>query len=77
MSSVEELISKAYSEGTNTGEIALSEFILNVYKDDISNKLKRFLEKVNSIGYENASKTIGRPAEDIALEVENIFKARL
>lgn len=75
--SIEELIHKAHEQGANAGQIALGEYILNRYGNDLPKKLEEFLGFLVQTCYEDVAKAQDKPSEDVALEVHEIMKKRL
>jgi uncharacterized protein YdbL (DUF1318 family) len=73
----EELVSMAHSQGTSGGQIALGEFILKKYSDQMTPALKEFIEKVISAEYEKLAKSFDMPAEDVALRVVQLMEKSL
>ena len=74
---IEEAIHRATVHGNSTGQIALGEFILKNYGSELSPKLTSFIERVLQNEYENIGTDMGKPAEDVALEVSKIMEDRL
>lgn len=70
----EELVSKAMHHGGATGQIALAEFILKSYENELSPLLTTFLNKVAQDGYKVIAENTGLPSEDIALQVSDMLK---
>jgi hypothetical protein len=69
----DELVRQAIEHGNSIGQVALAEFILKEYEDELSPKLKMFLSKVNQSSYEAIGKCLDEPAEDVALQVSEII----
>lgn len=72
--SIEEAMKKATAQGNSLGQIALSEFILKAYAQELSPRLTQFFETVLRAEYDSLGKDLDRPAEDIALEVGDILE---
>jgi len=70
---IKDMLSKAHKQGCSVGELALAEFILKSYAGEISPTLKAFLEKIAQSGYVDISENVGKPAEDVALQVSDIL----
>lgn len=69
----QETLRKVTVHGSNIGQIALAEFILKSYEDELSPKLTIFLEKVVQNMCDSVGKTVDKPAEDVALAVSHII----
>ncbi len=74
---MEELIREGTQQGNSTGQIALGEFILKGYDNELSPKLKSFLEMVLRVEYEKVGKYVDEPAEDVAFEVNKIMESNV
>jgi hypothetical protein len=73
----EKLVHKATAHGNSIGQTALAEFILKSYKDEISPKLTRFLERLLQGEYENIGNNLGQAGEDVATQVHQIMEERV
>lgn len=69
----EDDIRLAHRQGGAVGEIALAEFILKQYSEDISPMLSALLQKVADDGYRRVAVISDKPAEDIALATKDIL----
>lgn len=73
----EELIQRAIAHGASIGQTSLANFIIRDYGHNLSPELTLFLNKLSQKCYEDLSKDLERPAEDVALEVEEIMKVNV
>ena len=71
------LVTSSAKCGNDVGQIAICEFILAEYGSELSDNLEKFLRKVLQSSYENMGGFVGRPPEDVALDVAKIMEARL
>lgn len=71
------VIKKAHAAGGTAAQVALCEFILTSYKDELTPKLDQFLRSVLQDCYERAGIQLGKPAEDVALAVNEIVEKRI
>lgn len=68
-----ELIKKGMEIGVCAGEIAAGEYILKNFKGQMSTGLEGFIEKVLAKAYQSLEGDFDTPAEDIALQVNELF----
>jgi len=73
----DEVIGTAHAQGCSVGQVALAEFILATYAEELSPMLTNLLQKVCNAEYDHIAENIGKPAEDVALSVSRIMEARL
>lgn len=72
----EEALKKGAVHGNSIGQVALSEFILKAYGNELSPKLTSFLERLLETEYNKIAAEVGKPAEDVALEVAEVLNAK-
>lgn len=73
MEEIEQLAQGAIEHGTHIGQTSLAEFLLKEYGYELSPRLKTFLQRVCNNGYDKIGATVGKPAEDVALEVSKVM----
>lgn len=69
-----ELVKKATLHGNSLGQIALCEFILKSYREELPPNLISLLEKILQVEYESVGREFDKPAEDVALVVSEILE---